>query len=168
MLFILCFYIACSSLRALTAYLGVVSLSDTSGRITASGSRVVNHPSYNSYTLANDISLVQLSSSVASSSYVSTISLASTTLGSGVAVTVSGWGKTSDASSSVSTILNYISLTTISNQQCTSTFGNIIQSGIVCARGATTQSTCNVEPLICFVVIKVIKINSREILEDLW
>lgn len=130
--------------RGVTVYLGVISLSDTSGRVTASASRAVNHPSYNSYNLANDIALIQLSSSVALSSVVSTISLATGTLGSGVAVTVSGWGKTSDASSSVSTNLNYVGLTTITNSQCASTFGNIIQSGIVCCKGSSIQSTCNV------------------------
>ncbi|XP_063924508.1 chymotrypsin BI-like [Zophobas morio] len=83
---------------AVTAYLGVVSLSDTS-RVTAQASRAVVHPSYSSTTLANDIALLQLSTSVSSSSYISTISLATSTLGTGVSVTVSGWERTSDSKS---------------------------------------------------------------------
>ncbi|KAJ3652788.1 hypothetical protein Zmor_018721 [Zophobas morio] len=111
---------------AVTAYLGVTSLSDTS-RVTAQASRAVVHPSYSSTTLANDIALLQLSTSVSSSSYISTISLATSTLGTGVSVTVSGWGRTSDSSSSISQTLNYVGLTTISNTAC----------------GTTIQSTCN-------------------------
>ncbi|XP_063923939.1 brachyurin-like [Zophobas morio] len=127
---------------AVTAYLGVTSLSDSS-RVTAQASRAVVHPSYSSSTLANDIALLQLSSSVSSSSYISTVSLGTSTLGTGVAVTVSGWGRTSDSSSSISQTLNYVGLTTISNTVCAQTYGSIIQSGIVCCTGSTIQSTCN-------------------------
>ncbi|RZC36245.1 chymotrypsin BI [Asbolus verrucosus] len=129
--------------RAITAYLGVVSLSSSSGRVTASASRIVAHPSYSSSTLANDIALIQLSTSVALSSYVQTIPLASSTLGSGVSVQVSGFGRTSDSSSSISDRLNYVGLTTISNSVCANTYGSIIQSGIVCCKGSSIQSTCN-------------------------
>ncbi|EFA05748.1 chymotrypsin BI [Tribolium castaneum] len=127
---------------AITAVLGITDLNG-SGGVQAQASRAINHPNYSSSTLANDIALIQLSTSVATSSNVKTISLASSTLGSGVSVTVSGWGKTSDSSSSISQTLNYVGLTTITNAVCANTYGSIIQSGIVCAKGSTTQSTCN-------------------------
>lgn len=120
----------------------------SSSGVQAQASRIISHPNYSSNTLANDIALIQLSTSVAISNTVKTISLASNTLGSGVSVTVSGWGKTSDSSSSVSQTLNYVGLTTITNQVCSNTYGTIIQSGIVCAQGKSTQSTCNVSNLI--------------------
>ncbi|XP_044261229.1 transmembrane protease serine 9-like [Tribolium madens] len=126
---------------AITVSLGLINLS--SGGVQVQASRAISHPNYSSSTLANDIALIQLSSSVALSSTVKTISLGSSTLGSGVSVTVSGWGKTSDSATSVSQILNYVGLTTISNTVCANSYGGIIQSGIVCAKGSTIQSTCN-------------------------
>lgn len=120
-----------------------MSLSDSSGRVTASASSIINHSQYNDNTLVNDIALVRLSSSIATSSYISYISLGTATLASGVSVTVSGWGRTSDSSTGVSNALNYVTLTTITNTVCSSTYGSL-NSGVVCATGAGTQSICSV------------------------
>lgn len=68
----------------------------------------------------------------------------------GSEVTVSGWGKTSDASNSVSQTLNYVGLTIISNLQCASVYGSsVIISSTVCAVGNPHHSTCNVSNFHC-------------------
>ncbi|KAI4465909.1 chymotrypsin-related [Holotrichia oblita] len=64
--------------------------------------------------------------------------------GAGVTVTVSGWGRTSDTIPSISNILNYVSLTTISNAQCAAVYGSqVIISSTICAVGNPHHSTCN-------------------------
>lgn len=65
----------------------------------------------------------------------------------GVAVTVSGWGRTSQ-SSSVSQTLNYVALTTITNQQCANVYGStVIVDSSICAVGNPHHSTCSVSPI---------------------
>lgn len=95
-IYILIFIYVCS-VRGVTAYLGVISLSDSSGRVTASASRVVLHPSWSWITAEGDIALVQLTVSLTISSYVSPIALGSDHLDGGYEVTVSGWGRISDS-----------------------------------------------------------------------
>lgn len=66
-------------------------------------------------------------------------------VGGGVAVTVSGWGKTSDSSSGVSQTLNYVQLTSITNQQCANVYGSsVIVASTICAVGNPHHSTCSV------------------------
>lgn len=63
-------------------------------------------------------------------------------LDGGVPVTVSGWGRTND-NSSVSESLNYVQLTTITNQQCAETYGNnLLYFGYLCAVGKPHHSVC--------------------------
>lgn len=76
--------------------MGIINLADSSGRVVASGSRVVIHPSWSWVTAEGDIALVQLYTSVLLSSYVSTLPIGSAIIGGNTAVTVSGWGKISD------------------------------------------------------------------------
>ncbi|XP_030639604.1 trypsin-3 isoform X2 [Chanos chanos] len=57
-------------------------------------SKVIRHPSYNSYTLDNDIMLIKLSRAASLNSYVSTVSLPSSCAGAGTWCLISGWGNT--------------------------------------------------------------------------
>lgn len=57
-------------------------------------SSVVNHPSYSSITLNNDISCVQTAAVIAFTATVNQIAMASMNHGGGVPATASGWGQT--------------------------------------------------------------------------
>lgn len=59
-------------------------------------SRVVNHPSWNSNLLINDISMVQTQANILFTGSVSAISIGTTAeIGGGVPAVASGWGQTS-------------------------------------------------------------------------
>lgn len=57
-------------------------------------SSVIRHPSYNSYTLDNDIMMIKLNSPAGLNSYVNTVSLPSTCASAGTTCLISGWGNT--------------------------------------------------------------------------
>ncbi|CAG2065509.1 unnamed protein product, partial [Timema podura] len=56
---------------------------------------------------------------------------------------ISGWGRTSDDNDGLSSVLEYVSQTVISNQQCAQTYGAVIDQGKICVTGYNAQSTCN-------------------------
>lgn len=83
--------------------------------------------------------------------------------GANVNVNVSGWGKTSDGkfkiifckceyfkwnicpgSLTVSPTLNYVTLRSISNNECSQHYGSVIKSSTICCKGNPQHSTCNV------------------------
>lgn len=66
-----------------------------SGGVRHATQRVVNHPSYNANTLANDISLVSTSSNIIFNDLVKAIALGTVHIGERVIATASGWGQTS-------------------------------------------------------------------------
>ncbi|KAF5269629.1 hypothetical protein FQR65_LT05968 [Abscondita terminalis] len=74
--------------------------------------------------------------------YIQVIQLGSQQLGAGVGVTVSGWGKTSD-SSTTSNALNFVNLVTITNQRCAQVYGASIYDGSLCCVGFPQHSTCS-------------------------
>ena len=47
-------------------------------------------------------------------------------------------------SSTISSILNYVDLTVITNTECAATYGSIITSTKICTATTNGQSTCNV------------------------
>lgn len=66
-------------------------------------------------------------------------------LDEGVPVTVSGFGRTSDDNPNPSPILNYVELTTITNEECAEEYGDeFIHPYMVCARGNPHHSSCHV------------------------
>jgi trypsin len=104
-------------------------------------SRVVNHPSYNANTQANDVSTIHLSSALTLNAQVATIALASTTLSAGTAVTVSGWGTTSSGGS-ISNTLRSVVVNVVSDANCNTAYGaGSILSSMLCA-AATGKDSC--------------------------
>jgi trypsin len=95
----------------------VGTVSRTAGGVSHSSARIVNHPSYNGNTLANDISLVQTASTIAFTSAVQPITLGSATVGGGVSSTASGWGQTSHPGSAAAT-LQFLTKPTLTNADC--------------------------------------------------
>lgn len=59
-----------------------------------SSSKVIRHPSYNSYTIDNDIMLIKLNTPATLNQYVQPVALPSSCAPAGTMCLVSGWGNT--------------------------------------------------------------------------
>lgn len=126
----------------------------------------VNHPKYSVSSIANDVALIKLPSPI---NYTDVIRPACLPLKSSINqnltntyMVASGWGKTSDSNdfflnqkktlsfnhvifsdSTISQILNKLTVRVVSNEECVSTFGSIIQVTNMCAIGSVKASgTC--------------------------
>ncbi|XP_041450218.1 trypsin delta [Drosophila obscura] len=95
-----------------------------------------NHEGYNANTMINDIAVIRLSSSLALSSTIKAIGLASSAPANGAAASVSGWGTQSYGSSSIPTTLQYVNVNIVSQSVCASStygYGSEIRSTMICA-----------------------------------
>lgn len=97
---------------------------------------IINHEQYNPNNLANDIALLRLSANVPISNHVRLIQLAAANAGNyaGSTAYLSGWGRTSDSSQSISPTLRGINLSIITNALCSLSF-NIITTTNICTSG---------------------------------
>ncbi|XP_022218651.2 serine protease 1-like [Drosophila obscura] len=114
---------------------------------TVSSSSFVQHASYNSIVLRNDISLIK-TPAVAFTAAINKINLpaisSSYSTYAGQTAVASGFGKTSDASTSVASNLQYAELTVIPNAECANTFGTLIVTDrVICVGTYNGVSTCN-------------------------
>ncbi|XP_059476708.1 brachyurin-like [Neocloeon triangulifer] len=105
----------------------------------------IAHESFNPTTLKNDIGLVKLPSAAVLSTKIALTRLPrrsdATKLYDGVLATASGWGRTSNSTSSASRFLLTVKMTVITNTECNNTF--TITASNVCTSGAGTKSVCN-------------------------
>ncbi|KAF5293454.1 hypothetical protein FQA39_LY02939 [Lamprigera yunnana] len=132
---------------------GAFSFQITLGTIYSSGNdpkavvryttRSIIHTGYDSFLLWNDVALIDLKEVVTFTSLIQPVKLGSRTVGDSQLVVVSGWGKTSDATPSVSPTLNWVSLKTILNSACSAVYGLTVTANTLCCVGAPHHSTCN-------------------------
>uniref|UniRef100_A0A1B0DMV7 Peptidase S1 domain-containing protein n=1 Tax=Phlebotomus papatasi TaxID=29031 RepID=A0A1B0DMV7_PHLPP len=73
--------------------------SRTTGGTRFNSNRIVNHPNYNSNTIANDVSVVMTTATIGQTNTIRPIALGSTHVGGGVTAVLSGWGLTSSPGS---------------------------------------------------------------------
>ncbi|RVE69986.1 hypothetical protein OJAV_G00083080 [Oryzias javanicus] len=119
-------------------FLGLQSLQ---GSNPNSAARIVTksivHPSYNSETVDNDIALLELSSSVTFTDYISPVCLASpgSTFYSGVNTWVTGWGDIrNEVSLPPPKTLQEVQLPIVGNRRCKCSYGaSAITDNMVCA-----------------------------------
>ncbi|KAH8259655.1 hypothetical protein KR026_008270, partial [Drosophila bipectinata] len=114
---------------------------------TVSSSNFIQHASYNSVVLRNDISLIK-TPYVTYTSNIKNVPLpevsSSYSTYAGQTAIASGYGKISDAATSVANHLNYMDATVITNTVCQGTYGSlIITSGVICIETVKSISTCN-------------------------
>ncbi|XP_049548101.1 brachyurin-like [Anopheles darlingi] len=134
---------------------GVISFTVRAGTtninegVVRTSNAILPHPNYDPSTLNNDIGLIRLSEPVPLGGNIQAVALPEANLAETFlnrVATVSGFGRTSDASGAISQTLNFVDLTVISNIECMGTYGpaTIIDSTL-CAvgRDATNQGTCN-------------------------
>lgn len=114
-----------------------------SGGTGYSVSRITSHSDYDSSTIANDISILRVSTTISGSNTVASIPIGSTYLGAGYTVTLSGWGSTSTGSA-LPNNLQFINLRSISNADCASRNSPypIFESSI-CTFTQAGQGACN-------------------------
>lgn len=55
----------------------------------------------------------------------------------------SGWGKPSDASSTISPVLREVNVTVLSNAVCGLVYFGVIQDSHICTSGANGRGTCS-------------------------
>ncbi|KAH8331834.1 hypothetical protein KR074_005673, partial [Drosophila pseudoananassae] len=132
---------------SVTVYLGATVRTSAEITHTVPSSDIIIHSGWNSSTLKNDISLIKIPS-VSYSSKIQAASLPSISSSystyAGETAIASGWGRTSDSSSSVATNLNYVELSVITNSVCAATYGtSIVTSSNICVSTANGKSTCN-------------------------
>ncbi|XP_023311584.1 brachyurin-like [Anoplophora glabripennis] len=115
----------------------------TQVRITSTN--IINHRSYNSFLISNDISVVLLPSAVTLNSRIQVIPLAPANAGTfeGARAFLSGWGRDSDASNAISPVLRGVNLNIISNAACRNVFGLVVLSSTICTSGTGTVGACN-------------------------
>ncbi|XP_041772052.1 chymotrypsin BI-like [Anopheles merus] len=120
--------------------IGLGSIHLNMARLTMSTVIKFVHPEFDPWKLTNDVALIRLPSPVPYSLEIYPvklpINLPPTDLYIGRQVTVSGFGRTSDAIQSISTILKYERMRIISNAECTNVYGAaIIRNTTLCAVG---------------------------------
>jgi secreted trypsin-like serine protease len=116
--------------------------------IVSTGSDIITHADYGSVFLKNDVGLVHLSTPVTFTSAIQPVCLpgrSTPDLGAGVMLTASGWGVTSDSAfATVSDTLNEVTNPSISNSECTDTYGATITSATICTSTADgNKGTCS-------------------------
>ncbi|XP_043064510.1 serine protease 1-like [Drosophila ficusphila] len=131
---------------SVTIYYG--STTRAVGTVTkkVSSSKFVQHASYNSVTLNNDISLIK-TPSVTFTASIKKINLpaiaSSYSSYAGQTAIASGWGRTSDSVSASASTLQYAQLKVITNAVCQQTYGSsVVTSGVICVASTNKVSTC--------------------------
>ncbi|KAL6476715.1 hypothetical protein MHYP_G00152140 [Metynnis hypsauchen] len=123
-----------------TVYLGDQSLSNQGSNtnvVTRSVFQVIVNPNYSSSTNDNDLALLQLSSSVTFTNYITPICLAAagSTLFNGTLTWVTGWGNTASGVSLPSPeTLQEVQIPVVGNRKCNCLYGvGTITNNMVCA-----------------------------------
>lgn len=108
-------------------------------------SSIIAHPGFNSY-YNYDIALIKLDKPIEFTSQIQPIRLPTRgqRVQSGMLLTVSGWGKTSDGSTGASPILNYVDLNSIKNSECAVRYGTeVVVDSTLCCLGNPYENVCN-------------------------
>eukprot|EP00918_Siedleckia_nematoides_P097802 GHVU01214235.1.p1 GENE.GHVU01214235.1~~GHVU01214235.1.p1 ORF type:complete len:242 (-),score=7.13 GHVU01214235.1:292-1017(-) len=117
--------------------------------------RIVNHGSYNANNMRNDISLLELSSTVSFSNGIFPICQARNSNYDSARSVVSGWGTTSSGGSTPAR-LRYTVVTIEPNSVCTAGYGGEFYSPeMICARdsGRDSCQVCLLQPIISLIIL---------------
>ncbi|XP_063229507.1 brachyurin-like [Bacillus rossius redtenbacheri] len=134
------------TIRSFKVYLGAGNLKAREyGRVSMMTYHKVEHSGFNINTLHNDVALLRLPSPVAYNQFIQPIPLANSyNTYENHRAQVSGFGKTSDYSSSVSDTLNYADLAVINNNDCLRYYSpSLILASTLCCTTVSGGSTCN-------------------------
>ncbi|XP_075163318.1 transmembrane protease serine 9-like [Haematobia irritans] len=136
-----------SGASSATVYLGATVRTSPKVQYTVSSSNFIQHASYNSLVLRNDISLIKIPS-VTFTTYIQKVRLpdmaSSYSTYAGQNAVASGWGLTSDSATAVASKLQYAVMQVIDNSVCSNTYGSLtITSKTICTATPKGTSTCS-------------------------
>merc|ERR1711911_158231 len=103
------------------------------------------YPSWDTYTLRNDIAIIKMPAPITYTDVIYPICLPSLDFVDPPANTkleLSGWGRPSDSASSISPVLRYTNVTTITNDECGSVY-SIINDNHICIDTSNGHGSCN-------------------------
>ncbi|XP_067635704.1 collagenase-like [Eurosta solidaginis] len=128
-------------------YLGSITCYDPSTRLRVDRCNIIVHSEYNTETAINDIALINIPN-VRRSAAIYPVSLPRRASRYSAYVdetaVASGWGRTSDRSTSNSPILQYASFKVISNEVCAGIYGSsFIDNGKICTATVNRIGVCN-------------------------
>ncbi|CAG9765098.1 unnamed protein product [Ceutorhynchus assimilis] len=107
----------------------------------------VVHPGWDLTRLENDIAVLNVPNIPIGTQTIDSIRLAPSNSGSfaGAIAALSGWGKTSDSTSSpaIASELRNVTLSIITNQVCQSSFGSYVRETNICTSGAGPKGACD-------------------------
>ncbi|EDX09388.1 serine protease 1 [Drosophila simulans] len=136
-----------SGASAVTLYYGATVRTNAQLVQTVAAANFVQHASYNSVVLRNDISLIKTPtiSFTSSINKVALPAIAGTySTYAGQQAIASGWGKTSDSATSVANTLQYEVFEVVSVSVCQSTYGSLVATNnVICVATPNKVSTCN-------------------------
>ncbi|KAM9780413.1 serine protease 33-like [Neosynchiropus ocellatus] len=125
-----------TSTSGLTVYMGRLTQNGVNNNeVSSSVTQVINHENYNSATFDNDISLLQLSSSVTFTDQIKPVCLASqgSNIPGGTACWVTGWGKISESESlPFPGTLQGVEVPVVTNTVCEDSYSTLT-SNMICA-----------------------------------
>ncbi|EFA05688.1 chymotrypsin BI [Tribolium castaneum] len=105
------------------------------------------HDDFKPDSLANDIALIELTKELTLDDNTKVVELSNEEITPGTEVTISGWGKTRANDTSINPLLNYVTLTTITNEECQTAYGmtGVIFDEMMCAKSGKNpvQSPCH-------------------------
>ncbi|XP_050313395.1 brachyurin-like [Anthonomus grandis grandis] len=112
-------------------------------RLAASGRSL--HTGWNSRTMQNDIAIVRVTNIPLRAGTISIVNLAPANSGTfaGSTATLSGWGRTSDASNAIANQLMTVQLPILTNAVCQQSFGSMIVAQHICTSGQNGRGACN-------------------------
>merc|ERR1712012_1180255 len=103
------------------------------------------HPEWDSFSLSNDLAILELDEEIDWASFNGNARpscLATSGDYSGQTALVSGWGRPSDSSSSISPVLRKVEAPVMSQRECENYWGNL-NEGVVCIDTTGGKSSCN-------------------------
>ncbi|XP_063913384.1 brachyurin-like [Zophobas morio] len=116
---------------------------DDSNRVTVATSEYSLHPDFNPATLENDIGLIKLRIPVELTDYVDTIDyLPTVPVQVATSLLSLGWGQISDDDPELANHLNWVQVTSLSNNECKQSYGSQITDNMVCVSGNYNEGTC--------------------------
>jgi secreted trypsin-like serine protease len=114
-----------------------------SGTLKLTTDSFVLHPDYNPDTLENDIGLIEFRMPITFTDYVKPVhALPGSPLSVNVNLVTMGWGQINDEDPDLQNAVKYVSVTSLSNEECRITFGNQIVDTMLCATGNYNQGIC--------------------------
>nr|XP_016784374.1 chymotrypsin-like protease CTRL-1 isoform X1 [Pan troglodytes] len=110
-------------------------------------SRAITHPSWNSTTMNNDVTLLKVASPAQYTTRISPVCLASSNeaLTEGLTCVTTGWGRLSGVGNVTPARLQQVALPLVTVNQCRQYWGSSITDSMICAGGAGASS-CQVSP----------------------